>query len=61
MMSRIKALKPMVDVVNEKSDIAATGITDSMVGIGAGLGIVVIAVLSFGGLALLRLKKGRKR
>lgn len=51
----------MVDVVNEKSDIAATGITDSMGGIGAGLGIVVIAVLSFGGLALLRLKKGRKR
>ena len=27
----------MVDVVNEKSDIAATGITDSMGGIGAGL------------------------
>lgn len=51
----------MVDVVNEKSDIAATGITDSMGGIGAGLGIAVIAVLSFGGLALLRLKKGRKR
>lgn len=51
----------MVDVVNEKSDIAATGITDSMGGIGAGLGVVVIAVLSFGGLALLRLKKGRKR
>lgn len=51
----------MVDVVNEKSDIAATGITDSMGGIGTGLGIAVIAVLSFGGLALLRLKKGRKR
>lgn len=51
----------MVDVVNEKSDIAATGITDSMGGIGAGLGIAVIAVLSFAGLALLRLKKGRKR
>ena len=51
----------MVDVVNEKSDIAATGITDSMGGIGAGLGMAAIAVLSFGGLALLRLKKGRKR
>ena len=51
----------MVDVVNEKSDIAATGITDNIRGIGAGLGMAAIAVLSFGGLALLRLKKGRKR
>lgn len=50
-----------VDVVNKKSDIAATGITDDIRGIGAGLGMVAIAVLSFGGLALLRLKKGRKR
>ena len=50
-----------VDVVNEKSDIAATGITDNIRGIGAGLGMAAIAVLSFGGLALLRLKKGRKR
>ena len=50
-----------VDVVNEKSDIAATGITDHIGGIGAGLGMMAIAVLLFGGLALLRLKKGRKR
>ena len=50
-----------VDVVNEKSDIAATGITDNIRGIGAGLGMAAIAVLSFGGLALLRLKKGKKR
>ena len=50
-----------VDVVNKKSDIAATGITDDIRGIGAGLGMAAIAVLSFGGLALLRLKKGRKR
>ena len=50
-----------VDVVNKKSDIAATGITDNIRGIGAGLGMAAIAVLSFGGLALLRLKKGRKR
>lgn len=50
-----------VDVVNKKSDIAATGITDDIRGIGAGLGMTAIAVLSFGGLALLRLKKGRKR
>ena len=50
-----------VDVVNKKSDIAATGITDNIRGTGAGLGMAAIAVLSFGGLALLRLKKGRKR
>ena len=50
-----------VDVINKKSDIAETGITDHSAGIGAGLGIAVIAVLSFGGLAFLRLKKGRKR
>lgn len=50
-----------VDVTNKKSDIAETGITDYMTGMGAGLGIAVIAVLSFGGLAFLRLKKGRKR
>lgn len=50
-----------VDVVNKKSDIAATGITDDIRGIGAGLGMAAIALLSFGGLALLRLKKGRKR
>lgn len=50
-----------VDVTNKKSDIAETGITDYMTGMGAGLGLAVIVVLSFGGLALLRLKKGRKR
>ncbi|MDO4444892.1 MAG: hypothetical protein Q4C97_05070 [Bacillota bacterium] len=50
-----------VDVTNEKSDIADTGITNKISGVRTGIGIVVIAILSFGALALLRLKKERKR
>lgn len=50
-----------VDVTNEKSDIAETGITNSIGGSSAGLGIALMAVIAFGALAFLRLKKGQKK
>lgn len=50
-----------IDVVNQKKEIPATGITHDSTGIGVGVGIITIGILAFGGVTLLRWRKGKRK